>query len=66
MELLDTFNMQLLLPLLLLDFVLKLSALIACVRQEMTKEKRALWIIIIVFINFLGPILYFLIGRRNA
>lgn len=52
-------------PIILLGFILTLTALVSCIRQDMSKEKRLVWILVIVFINFLGPIIYFIFGRNK-
>ncbi|MEX2415435.1 MAG: PLD nuclease N-terminal domain-containing protein [Paenibacillaceae bacterium] len=52
-------------PILVLQFILMLVALISCIRQETTNGPKALWIVLILFVNVLGPILYFVIGRRQ-
>ncbi|SDO09917.1 PLD nuclease N-terminal domain-containing protein [Alkalicoccus daliensis] len=65
MEELNQIDYQLFAPIILLGFILTLSALISCIRQDMSKEKRLIWILVIVFINFLGPIIYFIFGRNR-
>ena len=52
-------------PIAILQLILMLFALVSCVRQEETNGPKWLWILIIIFINILGPILYFVIGRKN-
>jgi hypothetical protein len=52
-------------PILVLQFILMIVALISCIRQEATNGPKALWIILILFVNLIGPILYFVIGRRH-
>lgn len=52
-------------PILVLQFILMIVALISCIREETTNGPKWLWIIFILFVNLLGPILYFVIGRRN-
>lgn len=62
---LEQLDYQLFAPIILLGFLLTLTALISCIRQEMSKERRLIWILVIVFINFLGPIIYFIFGRNK-
>ncbi len=52
-------------PILVLQFILMVVALISCIRQEETNGPKWLWVVLIIFINLLGPILYFVIGRRQ-
>lgn len=53
-------------PLILVQFVLMIIALIDLVRIHATNGPKWLWAIIIVFVNMIGPILYFIIGRRQS
>lgn len=62
---LEQIDYQLFAPIILLGFALTLTALISCIRQDMSKERRLVWILVIVFINFLGPIIYFIFGRNK-
>ncbi|MEX1030163.1 MAG: PLD nuclease N-terminal domain-containing protein [Paenibacillaceae bacterium] len=52
-------------PILVLQFILMIVALISCIREEATNGPKWLWILVIVFVNLLGPVLYFVIGRRQ-
>lgn len=53
-------------PILVLQFILTIVALISCIRQEETNGPKWLWIVLILFVNLLGAILYFVIGRRQS
>lgn len=50
-------------PLVLLQLVLMVVALVDLVRREKTHGPKWLWAIIIVLGELLGPILYLVIGR---
>ena len=50
-------------PILLLQLVLMIIALVDLVRREKTRGPKWLWAIIIVFGELLGPIIYLLFGR---
>lgn len=52
-------------PILVLHLILMITAFISCMREEETKGPKWMWILIILFINLIGPVLYFVIGRRN-
>ena len=54
-----------LIPILILQLALMIFALVDLVRRERTKGPKWLWAIIIVFVNLLGPIVYFIIGRED-
>ncbi|HYK72761.1 MAG TPA: PLD nuclease N-terminal domain-containing protein [Pseudoneobacillus sp.] len=65
MEELLNLNWALLAPIFIIQFILILVAFIDLVRIEKTNGPKWLWAIIILFVNIIGPILYFVIGRRN-
>ncbi len=52
-------------PILLLQFILMIAALISCIRQEVTNGPKWLWVLVILLVSLLGPVLYFVIGRRQ-
>lgn len=53
-----------LLPILLVELVLMLTALIHVLRHDKYRfGNRVLWVIIVVVIQIIGPILYFTIGK---
>ena len=57
---------MLLIPIVLIDLVLKIAALIDLFRREhVAGETKWLWAIAILALNFLGPILYFVLGRKE-
>lgn len=53
----------LLIPLLIIQLGLMIAALVDLFRREKTQGPKWLWILVIVFVNFIGPILYFVVGR---
>ncbi|WP_440896412.1 PLD nuclease N-terminal domain-containing protein [Amphibacillus sp. Q70] len=56
---------ELLWPLLVLQLILIVIALIAWFKTDQTKGPKWLWLLIILFANIIGPILFFIIGRRT-
>jgi len=52
-------------PILLLQLILMIIALFSCIKEEKTNGPKWLWILIILIINIVGPVLYFVVGRRN-
>ncbi|MCD6346825.1 MAG: PLDc N-terminal domain-containing protein [Bacteroidales bacterium] len=51
---------------LILFFVLlPVFALISIIRNEFEGNNKLLWVIVVIFIPYLGSILYFLIGRNQ-
>ncbi|KPL79344.1 hypothetical protein ADN00_03185 [Ornatilinea apprima] len=66
----DALNLlQQYLPLLIPVFVVQLGllifALVDLLKREKTNGPKWLWVIIIVFVNMIGPIVYFIVGRRD-
>ncbi|WP_425352533.1 PLDc N-terminal domain-containing protein [Alteribacter populi] len=59
------FNWGLIAPIFVIQLILMVVALVDCVRNSELNGPKWMWILIIIFINILGPILYFIIGRRN-
>lgn len=53
-------------PLIVIQFILMIVALVDLVKIHATNGPKWLWAIIIVFVNMLGPILYFIVGRRQS
>lgn len=45
--------------------LLPLLALISILRNDFRGNDKLVWILVILFIPYLGAILYFLIGRKN-
>lgn len=52
-------------PILILQLILMITALVSCIKEETTNGPKWLWILVILFIQLIGPVLYFVIGRRN-
>lgn len=61
----DNINWSLVAPLIVIQPVLMLVALIDLRRTAATKGPRWMWALIIIFVNILGPIAYFVGGRRE-
>jgi hypothetical protein len=54
-----------LLPILLIQLGLVIAALLDLVKREKTRGPKWLWLIVILFVNLIGPIIYFLVGRED-
>ncbi|MBN1657505.1 MAG: PLDc_N domain-containing protein [Anaerolineae bacterium] len=54
-----------LIPVILLQLVLMIWALVDLARREKTRGPKWMWAIIIVLGELLGPIIYFLFGREE-
>ena len=57
---------NLILPIIVLQFILMAVALIDVIRHQRTNGPFIMWIFIIVCVSLLGPILYFIFGRRQV
>ena len=66
MELLQDVNWSLVAPLIVLQAILMIAALVSCMKQEETNGPKWMLVLIILFVNLLGPILYFVMGRKNG
>ena len=58
--------LPLLLPLFAIQFALIAAALWDLSRQPATRGPRWLWVLIIIFVNLIGPVIYFVLGREEA
>jgi hypothetical protein len=65
MELLEGINWGLIAPLFIIQLILLIVSLVDLSRIEKTNGPKLLWVFIIIIVNIIGPILYFVIGRRN-
>lgn len=52
-------------PVLIIQFVLMIIALVQCAKAEETRGPKVMWVLIILFVNLLGPVAFFLFGRRK-
>jgi len=64
-ELLTEINWGIIMPLLIIQMILTVIALIDWIRTEETNGPKWLWLLAILFVSMLGPVLYFVIGRRQ-
>lgn len=47
-------------------FILWLLALVDVLRNNFKgQNEKLIWVLVVIFIPFLGPILYFFVGRKN-
>ena len=54
------------LPVMAVGAILILFALVDLYRHRKTRENAFIWVMVILFVNTLGPILYFVIGRKDS
>ena len=46
-------------------FVLPVIALVDIIRNEFTGNNKLIWVLIVIFFNILGSILYFIMGKNQ-
>ena len=55
----------LLIPVVVIELGLMITALVDLVRRAQTRGPKWAWALLIVLINFIGPIIYFIVGRKE-
>ncbi|MFZ0545991.1 MAG: PLD nuclease N-terminal domain-containing protein [Candidatus Promineifilaceae bacterium] len=55
-----------LIPIIIIQYALVIAAIIDLARREKTRGPKVAWVFIILIVNFIGPILYFVIGRDEG
>lgn len=58
--------LPIILPVIAIGMILVLIALIDLYRNRKSRKNVLLWTLIIIFANTIGPILYFVIGRKDS
>ncbi|WP_332698753.1 PLD nuclease N-terminal domain-containing protein [Halalkalibacter lacteus] len=58
--------LPIILPFIAIGTLLILIALIDLYRHRKTRKNAFIWTLIILFVNTLGPILYFVLGRKDS
>jgi len=57
--------LPLLIPIIVIELGLMIAALVDLVRSPASRGPKWVWVFVILFVNFIGPILYFIIGREE-
>ena len=63
---LSTINWALIVPIIAIEAILIIVALIDLSKAEQTNGPKWMWVLIIVFISIFGPILYFITGKKHT
>lgn len=58
-------TMQIVLPILLIQLILMIVALVDAAKIERTRGPKWMWVLLILFASMLGSVAYFIFGRRN-
>ena len=62
----DINRIAVLVPVIALEMILMITALVHVLRHKDYKRgNRILWIFVVVFFQFFGPVLYFVLGRSE-
>ena len=59
------FQLIIILVVLLLGILPTIIALVDILKSEFTGNNKIVWVLVVLFANFFGAILYFLIGREQ-
>lgn len=60
-------NLPLLIPLILLEVTLMVTALISVLKSKKFRfGTKALWVIVVVIFQIIGPVIYFVFGRSET
>lgn len=65
MDVLSTINWGIILPFLVIETILIIVAFIDWIKIDKTNDPKWVWLLLIFFVTTLGPILYFIFGRRK-
>ncbi len=57
--------LPLLVPLLVIQLLLVIAALVDLARRQRTRGPKWAWALVILFVNLIGPIIYFLAARED-
>jgi hypothetical protein len=57
--------LPLLIPVVLIQLALLITALVDLIRRPQTRGPKWVWALVIVLFNFIGPIIYFIAGRKE-
>lgn len=66
MEALQGISWGIIAPIIVIQLILLIIALIDLSKINQTNGPKWLWAIIIIFVNILGPIIYFVFGRKQS
>lgn len=58
-------NWAILAPFFIIQLILLIVAIVDLVKVRETNGPKWLWVLIIIFVSMVGPIIYFIFGRRQ-
>ncbi len=57
--------LPLLIPIVIVEIILLVAALSDLIRQPALRGPKWVWVLVILFVNLIGPILYFVLARKE-
>ena len=57
--------LPLVIPLFIIQLGLVVIALWDLIKREETRGPKWIWVLVILFVNFIGPIVYLVVGRQD-
>ena len=57
--------LPLLIPIVVIELGLMIAALVDLIRRAHTRGPKWIWALVILLVNFIGPIIYFVAGRNE-
>ncbi len=64
-QVVQSINWGLIAPVIIIQIILMIIALMDVIRIQATNGPKWLWVLIILFLNIIGPVVYFIFGRRH-
>ncbi|MBC1518355.1 negative regulator of sigma-Y activity [Listeria welshimeri] len=61
----DRTQIALIIPVIILYLALFLTAIIDLARNWQTRKNSIIWLLVIIFINIFGPVIYLIFGRKE-
>jgi len=58
-------NWALFAPIIIIQLILMITALVDVIRSDETNGPKVLWILLILLTGLIGPIIYFIFGRKR-
>jgi hypothetical protein len=58
--------LPLLIPIIIIELGLLIFALVDLIRRPKTRGPKWVWALVIILINFVGPIVYLIVGRDDS
>lgn len=65
MIVLDRTQIALIIPVIILYLALLLTAIIDLARNWQIRKNPIIWLLVIIFINIFGPVIYLIFGRKE-